>query len=790
MKVSINWIKDFVNLDGVNVEELIDKFTMGVAEVECVEYKGRGISGVVTAKIISVENVPNSKKLHLLKVDAGGGEVLQIVCGAPNVRVGLVTALAKVGAKLGDITITKATLAGLESYGMCCGGDEIGISDDHSGIVELDDDTQIGVDIKTVLDIEDTVFEVDNKSLTNRPDLWGHYGIAREIATLIDRPLKAIDVLDERLFNDLPSVDISVTSPSCYRYTSAKMENITKKHSSLNMQIRLFYCGMRSINLLADLTNYVMLELGQPMHAFDGDIVKKIEVFDIKSDKKFKTLDGMERTLKSGSMVIATNDEVVALAGIMGGENSEITDKTTSVLIESANFDSYKVRTTATALGMRTEASARYEKSLDPELTMKALLRLAFLLKQRDKNAKISSAICDKYTKKYPKLEIEISKKYIDNFVGKEIPESEILRIFKGLEFKLLKNNSGKYKFAVPSFRATKDINGKADLVEEVTRIFGYDNIPPKTIVQAVKPMLLDDEIHLEYSAKFILADRFNLNETHSYLWYDLASNRALGLDPTSVIRCVNSINKDNDKIRSTMVPSLLKVIDDNKNYCDNFGTFEVGRVVKNMRKDGLADETKSLCVVLYSKTNSIENELLRAKEMLDYLFDYIFKMELSLDLRAPKINYYHPKNYYEIYANGKNIGEVFAIHPENSHKIEENCSIVGFELNFTTLVNLKQHKVEFEKISKYPTTKLDFNFIIPQNKLYKDIINYAQNVQTDLNYTVSLLDIYENSDGTKSYTLHYEVNSLKRTLTAQDIENFHSAVIEKLKQNDIKLKL
>lgn len=259
MKVSINWIKDFVNLDGVNVEELIDKFTMGVAEVECVEYKGRGISGVVTAKIISVENVPNSKKLHLLKVDAGGGEVLQIVCGAPNVRVGLVTALAKVGAKLGDITITKATLAGLESYGMCCGGDEVGISDDHSGIVELDDDTQIGVDIKTVLDIEDTVFEVDNKSLTNRPDLWGHYGIAREIATLIDRPLKAIDVLDERLFNDLPSVDISVTSPSCYRYTSAKMENITKKHSSLNMQIRLFYCGMRSINLLADLTNYVML---------------------------------------------------------------------------------------------------------------------------------------------------------------------------------------------------------------------------------------------------------------------------------------------------------------------------------------------------------------------------------------------------------------------------------------------------------------------------------------------------------------------------------------------------
>jgi len=789
MKVSINWIKDFVDLDGVDTQKLISKFTMGVAEVEGVEFKGRGISNVVTAKILSVENVPNSQKLHLLKVDVGS-ETLQIVCGAPNVRVGLVTALAKVGAKLGEITISKATLAGFDSFGMCCGGDEIGISDDHSGLVELDENTPLGVDIKSVLDIEDTVFEIDNKSLTNRPDLWGHYGIAREIATLVDRPLKQIPLLSKSDFDNLKNIDVSVSSPSCYRYTSAKMENILQKKAGINMQIRLFYCGMRSINLLADLTNYVMLELGQPMHAFDGDIVKKIEVFDLKSDYKFKTLDGVERQLKTGNMVIVTNDNVVALAGIMGGENSEITDSTTSVLIESANFESFKVRTTATSLGMRTEASARYEKSLDPEVTMQALLRFAYLVKKRDKNAKISSSICDKYTKKYPKLEVEITKKYIESFVGQEIPEKTVLKILKGLEFKLIKNENGNYKFEVPSFRATKDINGKADLVEEITRIFGYDNITPKSIKQVVKPTILDCEIKLEYEAKFALADRFNLNETHSYVWYDLATNKALSLEPKSVIRCVNSINKDNDKIRSTMVPSLLKVLLDNKVFYDNFGTFEMGRVVKKMQKNNLADETKSLCVLLFERIGNVEKELFKIKEIVDYLFSYIFKMDFSLSREMPEIEYYHPKNYYKIYVNKIFVGDIFAIHPKNADKVEENCVITGFEIDFSALSKFEQKKTEFAKISKFPTTKLDFNFIIPQDKLYKDIINFAKNVKTTLNHTVSLQDIYENNDGTKSYTLHFEVNSLERTLVAQDIEKFHTAVIEKFKENGIELKL
>ncbi len=789
MKVSINWIKDFVDLDGVDIENLISKFTMSVAEVEGIEYKGKNISGVVAAKIIDVQPVPNSTKLHLLKVDAGN-EVLQIVCGAPNVRVGLITPLAKIGAKLGEITIGKAKLAGVESYGMCCGADEIGISDDHSCILELDENTPIGVDIKSVLDLEDIVFEVDNKSLTNRPDLWGHYGIAREMAALAGKKLKPLEVADKKDFEGKSSYKIEVTSNDCYRYTSASMNNITKKNSSINMQIRLYYCGMRGINLLADVTNYVMLELGQPMHAFDNEIVKNIQVYNLEKDTSFKTLDSTDRNLQKGHMVIATNSNPVALAGIMGGENSEITDNTTSVLIESANFDSYKVRTTATSLGLRTEASARYEKSLDPELTMTALLRYVYLIKKQDGGAQISSSIIDVYNKKYPKLEITLTKDYVDEFVGIEIPEETILKILQSLEFELLENKTGKYKFGVPSFRATKDINGKADLVEEITRVYGYDNITPKSLVQTIKPAVLDHEVKLEYNTKYALAQRFDFNETHSYIWYDLATNNELGLNPTSVIRCVNSINKDNDKIRSTIIPSLLKVVMDNKNTLNNTSTFEIGRVVKKLTTNNLADETKSLGAVLHYKNKNLEDGLLYLKEVVDYLFGYIFKLDYTLELTTPENSYYHPKNYYKIIVNNDEVGDIFVLNPVSQAKIEKGSLTIGFEIDFSEIAKQKENEIKFEKVSKYPTTKLDFNFVIPKTMLYKDIISTANSIKTDLNYKVSLLDIYENQDQTKSYTLHYEINSLERTLNTEDIENFHKTVIETFKTNNIELKL
>ena len=254
MYISLNWIKEFVNLDGIEVDELVKRFGLATAEVEGVEYKGQNISNVVVAEIKSVENHPDSKKLHILQVDDGLENLTQVVCGAPNVRVGMKTAFARVGAQVQDIKIGKAKLAGVESFGMCCGEDEIGIGSDHSGIIELDSNLKNGTDIKEVFPIDDVIIEVDNKSLTNRPDLWGHYGIAREFATIFKRDLKQVDRVDLTAYNNLPKLNVAVETPDCYRYSALSVDNVTVKKSPQVMKIRLNYCGMRDINLLADMT--------------------------------------------------------------------------------------------------------------------------------------------------------------------------------------------------------------------------------------------------------------------------------------------------------------------------------------------------------------------------------------------------------------------------------------------------------------------------------------------------------------------------------------------------------
>lgn len=787
MFISLNWIKDWVDLSGFDEDKLIHQFTLSCAEVEGIEHKGENISGIITARIDKVEEHPRSKKLHLLKVN-NGNELIDVVCGAPNVREGMIIPFAQIGAKIGEITIGKAELAGCPSNGMCCSAKELGISDDHSGLFEFDANTKLGVDVKTILDIDDVIFEVDNKSLTNRPDLWGHYGIAREFAALVNRPLKKLDI--EEVKNDLPKVDVKVETESCYRYSSIKMENITRKVSPTNMQIRLFYCGMRGINFLTDITNYIMLELGQPMHAFDNEIVDNIVVEKVEKETPFKTLDSNERMLPAGTMVIKNNNEAVAIAGVMGGLNSAISDSTKNVLVESACFDGIQVRRTAIKLGLRTEASARYEKMLDTNLTMKALLRYVYLVKSLDKTAKVSSGIADVVKFEYPKIEIVVSKNYIDKYIGQEIGEEKIVGILKSLEFEVEKLGNGEYKVVVPSHRATKDITGKADLVEEVTRIYGYDNIVAKSTMQNVEPVKENKEIALEYAVKYALASRYNMSEVHSYIWYDSEFNKMLGIKPSSVIKIVNSIQKDNDEIRATMVPTILKVVYDNKNDYSSFGVFEIGRIVDEL-KDGLTNEKKSLCIALCNKEKSEQDLLLELKNALDYLFNYEIKADISFEVDEVKDAWFSPVNYYKVLANGVEIGKIGCVHPKIERKIDGKLNIAICEINFTDVINLNEKKYVVESVSKYPGSEQDFNFIVPKNVSYAEVEKIAKSIELDLQYKVSLLDIYEPANSEfKNMTLHYDIYRNDRTLKGEEVENFHNKVIEHFKANNIELKL
>ncbi|MEG1427647.1 MAG: phenylalanine--tRNA ligase subunit beta, partial [Oscillospiraceae bacterium] len=383
MLISMNWINEFVDLSGLDQEALIRRFTLSTAEVEDIFHKGAELRDVVVGKILTVDNHPDSKKLHLLTVD-GGDKIYHVVCGAPNVRVGLKIPFVKAGGHVGEMDITVATVAGYESYGMCCSEAELGISADHSGLMELPEDFTVGMDICDAYEIRDLVFEVDNKSLTNRPDLWGHYGIAREFSALTGRALRPIGVADLSKYENLSPIDIRVEDEYCLRYSGLMVKNIQRKTSPVNMRIRLFYCGTRAINLLADLTNYLMLELGQPMHAFDSRKVNHIVVKRFPEPFAFTTLDGENRNIDENTLMICNDRVSVAIAGIMGGLDSEIAEDTDSLLLESACFDAVCVRKSSTRLGLRTDASMRYEKTLDPEITLTAIARFVALLEAID----------------------------------------------------------------------------------------------------------------------------------------------------------------------------------------------------------------------------------------------------------------------------------------------------------------------------------------------------------------------------------------------------------------------
>ena len=366
-----------------------------------------------------------------------GSETLDIACGAPNVRVGLKVPVVKVGGSVIGAKIKASKVAGYMSNGMCCGASELGLEVDSAGLLELNDSVKVGTDIVELLNIHDTVLEIDNKSLTNRPDLWGHYGFAREVSAILNHPLKKLPVVDLHSYDNLPALNVKVLEDKvCQRYSAIRVENISKNESPLYIKQRLMYCDMRPINLLADLTNYVMLEVGQPMHAFDGKKVNGIIVKAVDKETEFVTLDGQTNKLPAGSLVIADeNGAPSAVAGVMGGLDSEIEADTNSLVLESACFKAGDIRRTAAAIGHRTDSSNRYEKTLDPENCEIASARYIQLLNEIDNGAKVVSKFTDVYNYHYPKREIVLAQSMVDKYIGKRIPQEQIVDILTRLCF-------------------------------------------------------------------------------------------------------------------------------------------------------------------------------------------------------------------------------------------------------------------------------------------------------------------------------------------------------------------
>ena len=778
MLISMNWIGDFVDLSGLDLPALIQRFTLSTAEVEEVMEMGQNLRDVVAGKILSVENHPDSKKLHLLKVD-GGGQIYDVVCGAPNVREGLIVPFVKEGGMVAGQEIACAKIAGYESHGMCCSEKELGISADHAGLMELPEDTPVGRDITELYAIQDTVFEVDNKSLTNRPDLWGHYGIAREFAALTGRELKPLETVSLAAFDSLDPIDIQVEDQElCYRYTGLKVRNITKKVSPVDMRIRLFYCGSRAINLLADLTNYLMLEMGQPMHAFDCAKVDSIQVKRFDAPFAFTTLDGVERKIDENTLMICSQGQPVAVAGIMGGLDSEIEDNTDSLLLESANFDASSVRKSSTRLGLRTDASMRYEKTLDPEMTDLAIQRFMKLLLDIDPQAQVISRLTDVYVKHYPAVELTFHKAYVDRYTGIEIEDERILSTLRSLGF-TARQEGEQFTVQAPSWRATKDVTIKADIIEEITRIYGYDNFNISTTLSPLHPQKKSQENRADNTAKDILVRTYGLHEVHSYLWADAKKCRALGIGLEENVKLVNAQTPDHETLRRSMGPTLLSILQENRAFAPEFGVFEIGRVVEGRKEDGLCSERKKLGLALYSR-NTGERELFyRMIEIVKALGSGVKGIDLQLANCAPQADWQHPRNTAVVMGSGQALGWVCALRPSVARAIDRKAAVITAQLDMAALAALPAGALTYQEPSRFPGMDMDLSLLLPEGMRFADMEPAWAGAGNTLK-SVSLIDSFE-QNGRRSLTLRFAFSSQEKTLSKEEVQPIVDGIVEKL---------
>ena len=788
MFLSMNWISDFVDLSGLDKVALIKNFTLSTAEVEDIIVKGEDTYGVIVAKILTVENHPTSKKLHLLKVDTGSG-VVDIVCGAPNVREGMKVALATDGGAVCGHKIAPATIAGFTSYGMCCSESELGISDDNSGIWEIVDDIALGTDIKSVYDIDDIIFEVDNKSLTNRPDLWSHYGMAREFATITGRELLAPDVHSTEKYASLPKVELDVRARDLlYRYSAIKVENVTRKVSPVNMRIRLYYCGSRAINFLADLTNYVMMEIGQPMHAFDNAKVDKIEVQTFENGLKFVTLDGVERKIDDKMLMISSGDVPVAIAGVMGGDASKIEDGTTSLLLESATFDGVSVRKTTTRLGLRTDASMRYEKMLDPELCRLATERLLHLLMKLDSGATVISAFTDDYVNRYPTITLNFDKKYVDRYTGIEISNENILTTLKGLGFKVTLEGD-EFTVTVPSWRATKDVTIKADIIEEITRIYGYDNFKISTSNSPLLPIRKETLKSEEDRMKDLLVKSYRMHEVHSYIWSDAAKDKELGIKTPDNVKIINAQTPDHQSLRISMIPTLLSFAKENRGFAEEFGIFEIGHTVDGLRADGTCNEQNRLGAVIYSKVRSEEEIFTTLADAVSELTMDILHKEAIFKSIDAEFDFEHPVNTFALLVEGVKVGVLSVPHPTVLGNIDKKCAVAFFEIETEKFASVAAGKNSYSEPSKFPAIDIDLTFNAEVGALdFALVKEKAISAVGSSLVDVKAKDIYT-ADGVSALTLRFSFVSYEKTLSKQELTPSIDAVIAALSELGMTMK-
>ena len=775
MKLSTNFLKDYIDID-VDVKQLAEDMTRVGNEYDSASNLINATK-LVIGQITECEPHPDSDHLHLCKVNIGT-EVLDIVCGAPNARTGLKVIVALDGAVLPEKTIKKGMIRGQESNGMLCSIAELGLEhkflkpEDSEGIAELGEDAEIGGDPIKYLQMDDGV--IDFELTANRGDLLSILGMAYEVGAIYDKKVKDVDLKHKELGEDInKTFKTEVKTANCSKLLVKKVENVKIEESPIFIKNRLIASGIRPINNVVDISNYVMLELGQPLHFYDADkLGNKLVVRMAEDGEKLTTLDNVERTLTSEDIVIADATHGVGLAGVMGGLETEVEPDTKNIIIESAIFDSVKVRKTSKKI-VRSEASNRFEKGLDPERTTMAIERACKLLEEYAGGTVVTGTVeYDKTNNK--EKEIEITFKNINDVLGTIIPNEEILNVFRKLGFSY-KVNGETIKVTVPTRRL--DISIKEDLIEEVSRIYGVDNIEGKLPIVPMRKGSYD-KTQREIRNKMIA---LGLKETLTYVLINDKEVNGYTLDKFDPLKLLDPITEDRNTLRYSMIPSLYKVYEYNKaREQKDISIFEIGKGF--YKKGEVYGEDTKLCVLMSGKystglnnNKTVDFYVIKgiAEEVLDYLGysgRYSFmKQEMPKEM--------HPGQSAMINVNGSNIGMIGKIHPSVTKD-----DVYVLEINLDELFTKKVGKMKYKEFSKFPSINKDIALVVDKKSVSKDIEKVIKSAGGSLLTNIEVFDVYTGVGvgiDKKSIAYSLTFSDMKKTLTDEEINGLMDKIID-----------
>ena len=789
MLVSYNWLKQYTNVED-NANALAEKITRGGIEVEGVEYLAEEISNVVVGYVVSKEKHPDAEKLNVCQVNVGEEENLQIVCGAPNVDAGQYVIVAKVGAKLPGIKIKKAKLRGVESQGMICSLAELGLSKSvvpknyQEGIYVFETEQELGSDVVEVLGLNDYILDL---SITpNRADALSMRGLTYELGALYDNKVGFNDVEKEENY-EATSLQVAIESDSCRNYVGQVVRNVEVKSSPLWLQTRLMNSGIRPINNIVDITNYVLLEFGQPMHAFDKDLVgDKIVVRDAKEGEVLETLDGEERKLQTTDLVITDGTRAIALGGVMGGKNTEVSEETKNIILESAYFNPTSVRRTSAAHGLRSDSSARFEKGIDPNMQKAALARAVELILELCPNAVVESSVG--VVNKEEEKVVEITTSYINNYLGITLSTEEIAAILEGLSF-TVEVTGENLVVKVPTRRP--DISIKQDLVEEVIRIYGYDNLA-STLPKFSKTT----KGGLTYSQRMVRDLRavyasLGFNDTINYSLVSEEEATEYTLENHHKVRLLMPMTETHSTLRQSLVPGLLNTVQYNvARKQKDLKLLEIGRVFFGSGDDNIQPkETLYLSAALTGEERatkwlkeSSSLDFFAAKGYLEVVFDRL-GLDEKVTYKKSKLEGMHPGRFAEVYLGEKRIGFIGEVHPQVADKLGLNTTYV-FEINLDEVISESKVKPKYEEVTKYPEITRDIAMLVDVKDEYQNIYNVIESVNSKLITKVELFDLYVGAEllvGKKSLALTITYSDKQKTLTDEEVTAVHDKVLSAL---------